>query len=208
MMRAIALLTFVAFTAPVFAQEATPTLPPTSPLAPPAATPVPVGIQEPPPDSPAPPKPPALPPPPPLRSKAVWSDLPPVPDEPLPRWTPPPMTPRENRRALFLQMAPEVQQAQLLRQAGLWVSSFGWAGLFAGGILYGHTNGNKLVTGIAATHQGGGINSTYYNGGIGLMVGGAAVALVGVTLFVAGQWRLSAWHKKRPKDTMPSFSGF
>ena len=207
-MRAIAALTLLAFTAPAFAQDATatPTLPPTSPLAPPpVATPAPVGLQEPPPDSPAPPKPPALPPPPPLRSKAVWSDLPPVPDEPLPQWTPPPPTPRENRRALFLQMAPEVQQAQLLRQAGLWISSFGWAGLLAGGILYGRTNSND-PNGIGP--DTGGVNKVDYNTGLGLMLGGTAVALVGVTLFVAGQWRLTAWHKKRPKDTMPSYSGF
>ncbi len=216
-MRAVALMTLFAFAAPAWADETqvSPTTAP-SPLAPPAATvtptptpaPEPAGIQEPPPlpPPPAPPKP-VAPPPPPVSSKTTLPEVPEVPDEPLPDWSPPPPTPRENRRALFLTMAPEVQQAQRLRQAGLWISGFGWAGVLTGGILYGHTSNNDVVQGIPGNGPGG-VSNLDVNAGLGLMIGGGAVALIGVTLFTAGQWQLSAWHKKRPSDRMPSMSGF
>ena len=227
-MRTIALLTLIAFTTPAWAQDAVqgaaqdatddPKLSPTSPLAPPAAptvqatpAPEPPGVQAPPetppPAPPVPAKPQAAAPS--ASSKAALPEVPDGPDEPLPDWTPPPPTPRENRRAMFLQMAPEVQQAQRLRQAGLWVSGFGWAAVLAGGILYGHTGSNSVVQGIAAPPgSDNGVNKTDQNTGLALMLSGAGVGLVGVALFTAGQWQLSAWHKKRPTDTMPSMSGF
>ncbi|HWE31560.1 MAG TPA: hypothetical protein VHB97_26345 [Polyangia bacterium] len=224
-MRTIALLTLLAFSAPASAaDENTPVTPPPvttpSPLAPPApppppATPAtapePTGIQEPPPEPPPPaPVKPVTAPPPPVSSRTVLPVVPEVPDEPLPEWTPPPPTPKESRRALFLQMSPEVQQAQHLRQAGLWISGIGWAAVLSGGILYAHTSDNTVVQGIGAAgaDQAGGISHIQVNTGIGLMISGGAVAAIGFAIFTAGQWQLSAWHKKRPTDTMPSMSGF
>jgi hypothetical protein len=220
-MRTIALLTLIAFATPAWAQDATqaapqdasddPKLSPTSPLAPPAA---PAGQATPAPEPPvqAPPvpaKPQAAAPSSQASTKGALPEVPDGPDEPLPDWTPPPPTPRENRRALFLQMAPEVQQAQRLRQAGLWISGFGWAAVLGGGILYGHTGSNNVVQGInAMSDMDSGISKTDQNTGIALMLSGAGVGIIGVALFTAGQWQLSAWHKKRPTDTMPSMSGF
>ena len=60
--------------------------------------------------------------------------VPQLPDEPLPEWHPPP--PTTSRHAMFLQMSPQMPEAQRLRQIGLWLSSFGWARCSLGGILY------------------------------------------------------------------------
>lgn len=132
-------------------------------------------------------------------------EVPEAPLEPMPEWTPPPPSQRMNRSARFLSLAPPVQRGQRLRQSGLLISSVGWSSLLAGGICYARTNDNNVVLGISG---GGSANRELQSAGWGLMIGGGAAAVVGFALFTAGQWEITAWHKKRPTDPMPSLSGF
>ncbi|HEX4461176.1 MAG TPA: hypothetical protein VIA18_24520 [Polyangia bacterium] len=211
-MRTIDLLSLLAFAASALsASPAWAEVPPVptgapSPLAPPSvtATPPPVVTSEPtvtPP--PAPPAPPVVARPQP--SKNAMPEVPEIADEPMPVWKRPPPQARENRRALFLGMAPEVQQAQRLRQIGLGISIVGWASIFAGGIVYEQTSSNDIQTGFSGL---GHVNATLQNTGIGFMAAGGAVAAIGFAIFTTGQWRVTAWHKKRPNDAMPTLSGF
>jgi hypothetical protein len=177
-MRAIALLTLISFAAPAFADDK-PTVA-TSPL----------------------------------------PEVPQMPDEPLPEWHPPP--PRNNKRALFLSLPPQLKQAQTLRQIGIWLSSLGWIAVFGGGIVYaravainqdiGHNSAgdvgdNNMGVNIFSPQQEDQRNRFEY-AGLGTMIGGGVVAAIGFSLFTAGQWRITVWHKKRPGDPVPSMSGF
>lgn len=184
-MRAIALLTLIAFASPALAEGDNPR---------PTGTPT--------------------------TSQSPLPEVPQMPDEPLPEWKPPSL--KNNRRALFLSMPPQLQEAQRLRQIGIWLSSLGWTAVFAGGIVYARAIGiNEDIGRTSAGDVGdnnGGINifnpkqedqrNLFERAGWGTMVAGGVVALVGFSVFTAGQWRITAWHKKRPQDPLPTMSGF
>ena len=213
-MRTITLLSLFAFAAPALSvSPAWAEVPPVptdapSPLAPPSVTTTPAPVVATEPAAPPPPAPPAPPTPvvvAPQPSKNAMPEVPEIADEPMPVWKRPPPEARENRRALFLSMAPEVQQAQRMRQVGLGISIVGWASILAGGIVFEQTGSNDLHNGFSGL---GHVNATLQNTGIGFMAVGSAVAAAGFAIFTVGQWRLTAWHKKRPNDAMPTLSGF
>lgn len=150
-------------------------------------------------------------------------EVPDVPDEPLPEWHPP----VQRRGALFLQISPEVQGAQRLRQVGLWVSSLGWAQLLAAGILYGWAvNLNEDVShphadGSGMVNTSGDITRTsifdpaledernrVQNASLALIGIGGAMALGGFIVYTIGQAKITIWHKQHPKDPLPPLSGF
>jgi hypothetical protein len=145
-----------------------------------------------------------------------------VPDEPLPEWRPP----THRSRALFLQVGPEVQSAQKLRQVGLWISSLGWAQLLAAGILYGwavnlnedashpHADGSGMVNTSGQITQ----TQTFdpaledernrvQNASLSLIGIGGALALGGFIVYTIGQARITVWHKEHPNDPLPPLSG-
>jgi hypothetical protein len=148
--------------------------------------------------------------------------VPDVPDEPLPAWHPP-TTHASN--ALFLSVAPQVAEAQKLRQVGLIVSCVGWAQIFAAGIVYAaaadtndtlsslHPTG---VTGVDGTPN----LSTMFDPGledkrnreqaasIALFSIGGAMAAAGFVLYTIGQTRLHSWHDAHPREPLPPLSGF
>jgi hypothetical protein len=149
-------------------------------------------------------------------------EVPQVPDEPLPEWRPPP--PRKS--ALFLSVAPQVAMAQKWRQAGLWISSIGWAQLLAAGILYGwaaninddighpHTDGSGNPT-----SGGYGVTSVFdpsledkrnhiEQASTGLISIGGTMAVAGFIVYTVGQAKITIWHKEHPRDPLPPLSGF
>jgi hypothetical protein len=149
--------------------------------------------------------------------------VPEAPDEPLPEWRMPP----PRRAAMFLSVAPEVQGAQRLRQAGLWISSLGWAQLLAAGILYGwavninqdvghpHSDGSGRVNGNDPVTQ----TSTFdpyledrrnrvETASAALIGIGGGLALGGFIVYTIGQAKITVWHKSHPRDPLPPLSGF
>ena len=147
--------------------------------------------------------------------------MPVVPDEPLPEWHPPV---RRLSMPVFLTLAPDMVQAQKLRQAGLWISSFGWLQFFAAGILY--TSAADVNTALGAPRvlgtdmYGNGIMSRVFDPGtedkrnrleassLSLAIIGGAMAIGGFVLFTTGQTKISMYHKKHPKEPLPALSGF
>jgi hypothetical protein len=139
--------------------------------------------------------------------------VPQLPDEPLPAWHPPPPS---NRHALFLQVSPEVQQAQKLRQIGLWLSSLGWAQVFLGGVLY--------VWAAVLTQDIGAPPQPYTPGvfspaledernrveaaSISMMAIGGVLSAGGFVLYTVGQWKITSHHKTHPTEPLPPLSGF
>lgn len=138
--------------------------------------------------------------------------VPQLPDEPLPEWHPPPPT---NRHALFLQMSPEMQQAQKLRQAGLWISSMGWAQLLLGGVLYAWAArvnedlsspppGHSIAFHPAVEDERNRIQSAT----LAFLTIGTTMAVGGFVVYTIGQWRITAHHKTHPNEPLPPLSGF
>jgi hypothetical protein len=138
--------------------------------------------------------------------------VPQLPDEPLPEWHPPP---KRSGAALFLQLTPEMQEAQKLRQAGLWISSIGWVELFGGGILYVWANsvntdlGNPTPnsTGIFDPSMEDQRNRIERASWAFLGIGGV-MAAGGFVLYTMGQWKMTSHHKTHPSEPLPPLSGF
>jgi hypothetical protein len=147
--------------------------------------------------------------------------MPAVPDEPLPEWNPPT---RKSVVPIFLSLSPEMAQAQRMRQAGLWISSIGWIQFFAAGIIYAAaadvntTISNPRIVGV--DFNGNTVaDATFYPAGedkrnaleissLVLTITGGAMALGGFALFAVGQSRISSFHKRHPKEPLPSLSGY
>jgi hypothetical protein len=138
--------------------------------------------------------------------------VPQLPDEPLPEWHPPP---KRTGQALFLQLTPQMQEAQKLRQAGLWISSVGWIELFAGGILFVWADSVNTDLGHPTPNSNGMFDPTLEDkrnkietaSATFLGIGGI-MAAGGFALYTAGQWRLTAHHKAHPSEPLPPLSGF
>jgi len=135
------------------------------------------------------------------------------PDEPLPEWHAPP--PRSTH-ALFLQVSPEVAQAQKLRQIGLWLSSFGWATTFLGGIFYvWAANANEDLSKPPPPNPPGQFNPALEDqrnrveaAAVSLVSIGGTIALGGFVLYTIGQWKITTHHKAHPSEPLPPLSGF
>jgi len=139
--------------------------------------------------------------------------VPQLPDEPLPEWHPPPKT---DRHALFLQMTPQMLEAQKIRQAGLWISSAGWAQLLLGGILYAWAADLNQDEGSPPPPHVPGLfdpaledqrNSVLTATRVFLSVGGI-MAAGGFVVYTIGQWKLTSHHKTHPSEPLPPLSGF
>ncbi len=139
--------------------------------------------------------------------------VPQLPDEPLPAWHPPPPG---RAHALFLQMSPEMQQAQKLRQVGLWLSSFGWVQIFGGGILYvwaasvnedvGHPTPNNPNGAFQPALED---ERNHIEAAASSLLGiGGVMAAGGFVLYTIGQWRITSHHKSHPSEPLPPLSGF
>jgi hypothetical protein len=137
---------------------------------------------------------------------AALPEVPQLPDEPLPAWTPPKPPPRNSGRAIFLSLPPPMREAQRLRQVGLLVSSVGLLGLFAGGIVYAIDPDNNFSNVSYSANQDP-MRNRLLTIGLATMIAGSGVAVVGFSLFAAGQYRIKSWHKRRPNDPLPSMSG-
>jgi hypothetical protein len=152
-------------------------------------------------------------------SSVAWAEgvtpppVPQLPDEPLPEWHPPPPT---NRHALFLQMAPQMQEAQKIRQAGLWISSVGWAQLLLGGVLYAWAADLNQDEGSPPPPNVPGLfnpqlederNRVLIATRTFLSIGGI-MAAGGFVLYTIGQWKITSHHKSHPSEPLPPLSGF
>jgi hypothetical protein len=147
--------------------------------------------------------------------------MPAVPDEPLPEWHPPA---RRLSGPIFLTVSPDLVQAQKLRQAGITISATGWLAVFSIGILYpqavnqNNTLSNLHVTGV--DQYGDTLPSTTFEpwredlrnrleaASLSMAIIGGAMAVGGFVLFTAGQWKISSYHKRHPKEPLPSLSGY
>lgn len=144
-----------------------------------------------------------------------------LPDEPLPDWHPP----RRQTASLFLTVAPQVHEAQRLRQVGLWVSAIGWAQLLAGGIVYVAAAGanqdasQSHPVGFDIAQQMPIFSSTFdpdledrrdrlQSASVSLFAIGGTMAGVGFILYALGQTQLSKWHHAHPHDPLPPLSGY
>jgi hypothetical protein len=149
--------------------------------------------------------------------------VPQLPDEPLPEWHPPP----KRSGALFLSVSPEVQSAQHLRQAGLWISSAGWAQLLLAGILYGWAAdvnddvGHPRANGTGMVNSSGDVTqNSFFDPALedkrnriemasATFIGiGGAMAVGGFVLYTIGQWKITVHHKTHPQEPLPPLSGF
>jgi len=139
--------------------------------------------------------------------------VPQLPDEPLPVWHPPKQI---NRRAMFLQMSPEMRDDQRLRQLGIWSSSLGWASVFLGGVLFvwaaslNSDLGNPPPPAPAGTFNPGieDQRNRVENSAFAFLGIGGVLAVGGFALYTAGQWKMTAHHKKHPDEPLPPLSGF
>lgn len=148
--------------------------------------------------------------------------VPDVPDEPLPEWTPPK---KRTGVPLFLQMSPEVREAQRIRQIGLWISCAGWLQMFVGGIV--EVAAAQVNHDLSTSHVVGydpgtlsPIFSTVFdpamedqrnrmqNAALSLFGIGGIMAAGGFVIYTVGQARISIWHKAHPKDPLPPLSGY
>src|SRR3954470_8279115 len=131
--------------------------------------------------------------------------VPQLPDEPLPEWHQPP---KRDRHALFLMVSPEVQQAQKLRQVGLWVSSFGWAQIFLGGVFYvWAANLTQDLSSPPPPNPPGVFNPAIEDqrnpveaAAISLLAIGGTLAAGGFVLYTIGQWKITSHHKTHPNE--------
>jgi hypothetical protein len=150
--------------------------------------------------------------------------VPNVPDEPLPEWKPPPA---RKVAPIHLDVGPEARKAQNLRQAGLWLASFGGALLFASGIVFARAQDiadsashyrQELVTDEFGNIRYAGNNQ--FDPGLedemyrlqalshSFMIIGGAFTATGLALFGIGQARLHKLHVKHPRDPLPPLSGY
>lgn len=150
--------------------------------------------------------------------------VPELPDQPLPEWHPPPPG---KKVALFLSVSPEMAEAQKIRQAGLWISSIGWAQLLLSGILYGwaanvnqdvghpHADGSGMVNSNGEITQTSVFDPSLEDERNRILTAtnvffgvGGAMAVGGFVIYTIGQWRITKWHKEHPKDPLPPLSGY
>ncbi|MCU1279384.1 MAG: hypothetical protein JWM53_2930 [bacterium] len=138
--------------------------------------------------------------------------VPQLPDEPLPEWHVPP---KRAGAALFLELTPQMQEAQKLRQAGLWISSLGWLQIFAGGILYVWAASVNTDLGHPTPNSNGIFDPTLedkrnkISDAASAFLGiGATMAAGGFVLYTIGQWKMTSHHKKHPNEPLPPLSGF
>lgn len=139
--------------------------------------------------------------------------VPQMPDEPLPEWHPPPP---HKGHAIFLTLSPEVQQAQKIRQAGLWISSFGWATTFLGGVFYvWAANLNQDLGSPPPPNPPGVFNPALEDqrnhveaAAISCLAIGGTFAATGFVLYTIGQWKITSHHKTHPSEPLPPLSGF
>jgi hypothetical protein len=147
--------------------------------------------------------------------------MPAVPDEPLPEWHPPVRRPAVP---VFLNISPDMLDAQKLRQAGITLSATGWVALFTIGILYPQAvNQNDTLSNLHTTRLdqfNNPINSTLFEpwredlrnrleaATWSMAIIGSALTVGGFVLFTVGQYRVSSNHKRHPKEPLPSLSGF
>jgi hypothetical protein len=113
--------------------------------------------------------------------------VPQLPDEPLPEWHQPP----KRATALFLQLTPDMQDAQKMRQAGLWISAAGWVLLFGGGILYVWASSVNTDLGHPTPESSGIFDPSMEDRRNHI-----------------GQWKMTAHHKSHPNEPLPPLSGF
>ncbi|MGZ3443193.1 MAG: hypothetical protein ACXVDD_26915, partial [Polyangia bacterium] len=117
---------------------------------------------------------------------------------------------------LFLQLPPQMQEAQRLRQIGVWISSLGWVELFGAGILYvWAANVNRDISGGTAGNPNGIFQpqledqrNDIERSAAAFFTLGAAMAAGGFVVYTIGQWRMTAHHKSHPSDPLPPLSGF
>jgi hypothetical protein len=137
--------------------------------------------------------------------------VPQLPDEPLPEWHPPP----KRAPVLFLDLTPQMHEAQRLRQIGLWISTVGWVELFGAGILYvWAANVNRDIASPTPDSPGPVFqpavedkrNQIEDSAAVFFSVG-AVMAAGGFVLYTMGQWRMTVHHKQHPKDPLPPLSG-
>ena len=138
--------------------------------------------------------------------------VPQLPDEPLPEWHPPA---KRSGPAVFLQLTPQMQEAQKLRQAGLWISSIGWVQLFAGGILYVWAASVNTDLGHPTPDSNGAFDPSLEdkrnrisNAASAFLGIGGIMAVGGFALYTIGQWKMTAHHKSHPSEPLPPLSGF
>jgi len=139
--------------------------------------------------------------------------VPQLPDEPLPEWHAPPPS---KSHALFLSLSPEAREGQKLRQVGLWLSSFGWAQVFLGGVFYvWAANLNQDLSSPPPPNPPGLFNPSLEDqrnrvetAAISLLGIGGTLAAGGFILYTVGQWRITSHHKTHPNEPLPPLSGF
>jgi hypothetical protein len=139
--------------------------------------------------------------------------VPQLPDEPLPEWHPPKPT---NRKAMFLQMSPEMREDQRLRQIGIWSSSLGWAFLLLGGVFYvWAADLNQDLGAPPPPFAPGQFDPSLEDqrnrveaSAISMLAIGGVFAIGGFALYTAGQWKMTMHHKKHPEEPLPPLSGF
>jgi hypothetical protein len=148
--------------------------------------------------------------------------MPVVPDEPLPEWHPPPA--HRMTGPIFLSVNPELVQAQKLRQAGITISATGWLAIFAIGIMYPQAvNQNNILSNLHSETNdstGNPVATTTFEpwredlrnrleaASLSMAIIGGVMAVGGFCLFTAGQWKISSYHKRHPKEPLPSLSGY
>jgi hypothetical protein len=142
---------------------------------------------------------------------AALPEVPQIGDEPLPEWKPPTVK-LSRRQALFLSLSPEVQRAQQMRQAGLWLASFGGVSLLVGGIIEGTAID---LAGDIGTPKNGIFDprvedqkDLLHTTAVSIFAIGGTLAVTGMTLFIAGQHRIKSWHSEHPGDPLPPLSGY
>lgn len=158
----------------------------------------------------------------PARAQSVPPPIvPDVPDEPLPDWTPP----KRRVAALHLQLAPEIREAQKLRQIGVWVSCIGWGQMFAAGIIYvaavsaNHDISTNHIVGYDPLTLSPIFSSQFnpaledqrnrlQNASLSLFSIGGVMAAGGFIVYTIGQSRISIWHKAHPREPLPPLSGY
>jgi hypothetical protein len=139
--------------------------------------------------------------------------VPQLPDEPLPEWHAPPP---QKSHALFLSLSPEARQAQRLRQVGLWLSSFGWATTFLGGVFYVWAANLNQDLGNPPPPNPPGVfipgledeRNHVEAAAISCLAIGGTFAVTGFVLYTMGQWKITTHHKSHPSEPLPPLSGF
>jgi hypothetical protein len=147
----------------------------------------------------------------PLRAQTTApAPMPNVPDEPLPEWHPPT---RRLSGLIFLSLSPEVVQAQKLRQAGISLTALGWVSVFTVGITYEQAVNQNNILSNDPTDPGHwnpareDLRNTLEAASLSLAIIGGVMVVGGFALFTAGQWKISSYHKRHPKEPLPSLSG-